>query len=74
MPIYEYECSKCGAKKEVLIRNQRDVPKQCEKCGGKVTKAFSAFSVSAAGSSTPAHEPSAACSRCPSGSCPYSGD
>ena len=73
MPIYEYECSKCGVRVEVLIRNQGDVPVKCQKCGGKLAKAFSAFSVAATGGSGPGHEPSAACSSCPSGSCPYSG-
>lgn len=72
MPIYEYECEKCGNRMERLIRNDNDVPKMCEKCRGKVRKSLSAFSVSAAPSG-PRHEPSAACSTCSSGSCPYSG-
>jgi putative FmdB family regulatory protein len=73
MPIYEYECSKCGGRVEALIRNKADVPVKCVKCGGKLAKALSRFSVSAAGPAMPAHEPSAACSSCPSGACPYSG-
>ena len=71
MPIYEYECAKCGSVVEALIRNTKDVPKTCEKCGGKLHKALSTFSVSAA--AAPKHEPSAACSSCSSGGCPYSG-
>ncbi len=72
MPIYEYECGKCGNRFEQLIRNAKtDVPTKCPKCGAaKLEKAFSAFAVSAA---QPKHEPSAACSTCPSGGCPYSG-
>lgn len=73
MPIYEYECSKCGTRVEALIRNRGDVPVKCKTCGGKLAKSLSTFSVSAAGTSMPSHEPSAACSSCPSGSCPYSG-
>lgn len=73
MPIYEYECRKCGARVEALIRNKDDVPFQCGKCGGKLDKALSAFSVPAAGAPTPGHAPSAACATCPGGGCPYSG-
>jgi putative FmdB family regulatory protein len=73
MPIYEYECSSCGTRVEALIRNKDDVPVKCGKCGGDLAKTLSTFSVSAAGSGMPAHEPSAACSSCSSGSCPYSG-
>jgi putative FmdB family regulatory protein len=74
MPIYEYECAKCGARVERLIRNPADVPKACPSCGAKpLRKALSAFSVGAAVAGHPGHEPSAACASCPSGSCPYSG-
>jgi putative FmdB family regulatory protein len=70
MPIYEYECQKCGTRLERLIRRPDDVPKSCPECGGKVRKALSAFSVSMA----PSHEPSPSrCASCPSGACPYSG-
>lgn len=71
MPIYEYECVKCGGRVEALIRNEKDIPAKCAKCGGKLNKALSAFSVSSA-SSGPGHEPSAACNTCASGGCPYS--
>ena len=71
MPIYEYECTKCGNRVEALIRNEKDVPAKCAKCGGKLRKALSSFSVSTA--VAPKHEPSAKCSTCTSGSCPYSG-
>ncbi len=71
MPIYEYECSKCAGRVEALIRNEQDVPKVCEKCGGKLKKALSGFSVAMA-SSGPGHEPSSACASCPSSGCPHS--
>lgn len=73
MPIYEYECTKCGGRVEALIRNKQDVPAKCAKCGGKLRKALSAFSVSAPAAG-PKHEPSAKCATCPSGGgCPYGG-
>ena len=71
MPIYEYECIKCGQRVEALIRNEKDIPAKCASCGAKLRKALSTFSVSAP--SAPKHEPSAKCSSCTSGSCPYSG-
>jgi putative FmdB family regulatory protein len=71
MPIYEYECAKCGDRVEALIRNEKDVPVKCARCGGKLHKALSSFSVSMA--SAPKHEPSSKCATCPSGGCPYSG-
>ncbi|MEI6564399.1 MAG: zinc ribbon domain-containing protein [bacterium] len=72
MPIYEYECGKCGGHVESLIRNEADIPKVC-KCGGKLKKALSGFSVSMAPSGGHKHEPSAACAACPSSGCPHSG-
>jgi len=38
LPIYEYECKKCGRRFEV-IQKFSDIPlNKCESCGGKVTK------------------------------------
>ena len=71
MPIYEYECTQCKRRVEALIRNKDDIPAKCDKCGGKLRKALSSFSVSMG--SAPKHEPSAKCSTCTSGACPYSG-
>ena len=39
MPIYEYECKKCGKRVEALIRSEKDVPAKCTKCGGGLNKA-----------------------------------
>ena len=42
MPIYEYECAKCGKTIEV-IQKMTDAPlKKHEQCGGKLTKLVSA--------------------------------
>ena len=41
MPIYEYECRKCGHRFEV-IQKIADAPlKKCEKCKGKVERLIS---------------------------------
>ena len=42
MPLYEYECTKCGERVEI-IQNISDPPySHCPKCGGDVKKLFSA--------------------------------
>lgn len=36
MPIYEFQCADCGAKKEILFRTSDDkVEMKCEKCGSE---------------------------------------
>ena len=41
MPIYEYECNKCGHRFEV-IQKVSDAPlKKCEKCKGKAERLIS---------------------------------
>ncbi len=52
MPIYEYECTKCGEKFELIVSN---VSKRvsCEKCGSlKVKKLMSGFSAGGGSCST----------------------
>ena len=42
MPLYEYKCSQCGARVEIL-QSVHDAPlKKCRQCGGKLTKLISA--------------------------------
>jgi len=41
MPIYEYQCKKCGAHMEVLVRSSDKQPKRCRQCGGGLEKLFS---------------------------------
>jgi putative FmdB family regulatory protein len=73
MPIFEYECSRCGARLERLVRSAADAPRTCPTCGAAgPRKVFSAFSVTA--SRGGGHEPSSACESCSEDSCPYSGD
>jgi len=64
MPIYEYQCQKCGEKFEKLIRTMNpSTPVTCDKCGShQTTRALSLFAVGAetTGKSTPA----GGCGRC----------
>jgi len=48
MPIYEYECEKCGEKFEKFCSiNESGKTVPCPACGGKdVHKVFSAFGIS----------------------------
>jgi putative FmdB family regulatory protein len=62
MPIYEYQCQRCGEPFEVFVRSiSKAVEPECPNCGSTDTrKGVSAFaSHSASGSSTGAS--SAAC-------------
>ena len=50
MPLYEYECTKCGERVEI-IQNISDPPySHCPKCGGDVKKLFSAPAIQFKGS------------------------
>src|SRR6058998_2987830 len=42
MPIYEYECAKCGKKIEVIQKMSDKPLKKHEGCGGTLTKLISA--------------------------------
>ena len=33
MPIYEYRCSNCGERVEVLVRSETSAPPTCPNCG-----------------------------------------
>jgi putative FmdB family regulatory protein len=43
MPIYEYQCEKCGAQLDVMQKIGEPPPKKCESCGakGKMTRQVS---------------------------------
>jgi putative FmdB family regulatory protein len=45
MPIYEYQCKKCGAHMEVLVKSSGKQPKRCRKCGGALEKLFSSSAI-----------------------------
>jgi putative FmdB family regulatory protein len=40
MPTYEYACTKCGNRIEVLQRIDEEAPTLCERCGGALRKVF----------------------------------
>ena len=50
MPIYEYQCEKCGAHLEVLQRMGDKPLTRCTKCKGKVQKVVSMSSFQLKGS------------------------
>src|SRR5215469_12856546 len=50
MPIYEYECKKCGHKFERIQRFSDPLVKKCPECGGKVEQLLSAPAVQFKGS------------------------
>jgi len=35
MPIYEYQCNKCGTNFEALLKSTESEPTKCEECGSK---------------------------------------
>jgi len=41
MPIYEYQCTKCGLIEEVLQKMNDRPLRKCKKCSGKVEKLIS---------------------------------
>ena len=41
MPIYEYECTKCGCQTEALQKFSDPPISECEACGGKMKKLMS---------------------------------
>jgi putative FmdB family regulatory protein len=68
MPIYEYECAKCGASFEALLRTQGDEKKvACEACGSRrIERKPSVF---AAHEAAPARSATPRCQRGGCGSC-----
>ena len=72
MPIYEYQCGKCGHVTEALRpMAEADGPMACEKCGSAKTKRRqSEFAAGASKSGAPSI-PMGGCGRCgdPNGPC-----
>ena len=50
MPLYEYECKKCGYRFERIQRFSDPMVKKCPECGGKVEQLISAPAVQFKGS------------------------
>ncbi len=78
MPIYEYDCTKCGKRFEVLVRSKSDLNPSCPKCGAaRPVKALSAFAVASPSLSShcdecPSVDQARATGVCGSGKCPFS--
>ncbi len=77
MPLYEYQCKKCGHVTVFLEKSDAKGPHKCEKCGSTQTeKIFSSFAVgqSSSGSSSSSSCSTGTCSTgtCPTGTCPFS--
>ena len=55
MPIYEFQCEKCGKDSEILMRTSDWSGTRCPHCGSsKLGKKFSTFAAAAAGEGAPA--------------------
>ncbi|MBP7431210.1 MAG: zinc ribbon domain-containing protein [Candidatus Hydrogenedentes bacterium] len=70
MPLFTYQCAKCGAESEILVGSAAARP-ACPSCGGRnMTRMASAF---APQSAKAAGDPAPRCQSCPSagGGCPY---
>ena len=50
MPLYEYQCQKCGHRFERIQRFSDPLVKKCPECGGKVEQLLSAPAVQFKGS------------------------
>lgn len=50
MPIYEFQCRKCGATLEVLQKMNDKPPAKCKKCGGRLERLQSAPAIQFKGS------------------------
>lgn len=50
MPIYEYECTKCGHRFEMIQSVSAAPVKKCEKCKGKVERLISSPAIQFKGS------------------------
>jgi len=50
MPLYEYQCEKCGHRFEKIQKFSDKPIKKCPECGGKVTQVISAPAVQFKGS------------------------
>ncbi len=69
MPIYEYNCSSCGRKVELLVSSSEEAEPECPGCGAVMERVMSAHGVgrsSGGGQQSPCGGGS-----CASGTCPY---
>jgi putative FmdB family regulatory protein len=62
MPLYRYECGRCGHVMEVLEKSAADARHKCEKCGGIMEKMMPGFSVGSVSGSGGGSCPTGTCS------------
>jgi putative FmdB family regulatory protein len=67
MPIYEYQCPKCGGKTEELVASFSAPAPKCSKCGSKTEKMLSTFAASVSGPDSSSGFDGGG--SCPSGGC-----
>ncbi len=68
MPLYEYECTKCGHRFEHLAKNSSEKPDCCPKCGAKKPeRRLSSFSASTGSGGTGSGDAGS----CTTGTCPF---
>ncbi|MBC8274936.1 MAG: zinc ribbon domain-containing protein [Chloroflexi bacterium] len=73
MPIYEYLCSECNCKFELLrsiskVNEETSCP-QCQHTAKRVFSRFASFSKGSDGESTPIAGTASSCSSCTASSC-----
>jgi len=70
MPIYEYECARCGEVTEMLRpRAQRDEAPACEQCGCKRTQLVMSGFFGRSGSGGESRSVGSACAGCTASTC-----
>lgn len=72
MPLFEFECKKCGQQFEALIRPHDDDNVSCPKCGSKkLRKLISGFTARSAGKKDYELKPvgGSSCASCTASSC-----
>ncbi len=68
MPLYEYQCQKCGRRFESLVIAGRENEVVCAECGSpEVRKMISCFGIG--GGSSRIKASSSGCTTCSTGSC-----
>ena len=71
MPIFEYECSRCGHVTSFLEKAGAKGPHECEQCGSaKTKKACSTFAARGASEQAPACRDVCESPCCQAGQCP----
>jgi putative FmdB family regulatory protein len=70
MPIYEYKCSDCGTKFDVIrLIKDADAPINCQTCNGLNTSRSISLFYAQSGERIVAGDVSRGCSNCSGGSC-----